>query len=137
MSRRLTLTKRPIFLARNPRGPRKGFFKTALQPALRDRFSDPAYLQKTKTSPRVPIFKKAVANNKANLKTLYEAGVKVGFGTDSGAQPQRIPGLLNTENCNSSWKAVFLTPSIRVCHQQRCGTNWADRPRRSGGGQAS
>jgi imidazolonepropionase-like amidohydrolase len=64
-----------------------------LQPALRDRFNDPAYLQKTKTNPRVPIFKRAVANNKANVKTLYDAGVKVAFGTDSGAQPQRIPGF--------------------------------------------
>jgi imidazolonepropionase-like amidohydrolase len=69
------------------------FFQAALQPALRDLFNNPAYRQKTLTSPRLPIFKRAVANNKANLKTLFEAGVKIGFGTDSGAQPVRIPGF--------------------------------------------
>jgi len=45
------------------------------------------------TNPKVPIFKQAVATNEQNLKTLYEAGVKIGFGTDSGAIPLRIPGF--------------------------------------------
>jgi imidazolonepropionase-like amidohydrolase len=89
----INLDETSYIFAEEPAWIKESFFQTALQPALRDRFSDPAYLQKTKTNPRVPIFKKAVANNKANLKTLYEAGVKVGFGTDSGAQPQRIPGF--------------------------------------------
>jgi imidazolonepropionase-like amidohydrolase len=31
--------------------------------------------------------------NEANLKTLVEAGVKVGFGTDSGATAARVAGL--------------------------------------------
>jgi len=89
----INLDETSYIFAEEPEWTKESFFQTALQPALRDRFSDPTYLQKTKTNPRVPIFKKAVANNKANLKTLYEAGVKVGFGTDSGAQPQRIPGF--------------------------------------------
>jgi imidazolonepropionase-like amidohydrolase len=89
----INLDETSYIFAEEPAWTKEGFFQTALQPALRDRFSDPTYLQKTKTNPRVPIFRKAVANNKANLKTLYEAGVKVGFGTDSGAQPQRIPGF--------------------------------------------
>ena len=28
-----------------------------------------------------------------NLKTLYDAGVNIAFGTDSGAVPGRIPGF--------------------------------------------
>jgi imidazolonepropionase-like amidohydrolase len=89
----INLDETSYIFAEEPAWTKESFFQTALQPALRERFSDPAYLEKTKTNPRVPIFKKAVANNKANLKTLYEAGVKIGFGTDSGAQPQRIPGF--------------------------------------------
>jgi imidazolonepropionase-like amidohydrolase len=89
----INLDETSYIFAEQPAWTKESFFQSALQPALRDRFDDPAYLQKTKTSPRVPIFKKAVANNKANLKTLYNAGVKVAFGTDSGAQPQRIPGF--------------------------------------------
>ncbi len=89
----INLDETSYIFAEPPAWTKERFFQAALQPALRDRFSDPAYLQKTKTNPRVPIFKRAVANNKANLKTLYDAGVKVAFGTDSGAQPQRIPGF--------------------------------------------
>ena len=33
------------------------------------------------------------ANDQKNLKLAYDAGVKVGFGTDSGAIPARIPGF--------------------------------------------
>jgi imidazolonepropionase-like amidohydrolase len=31
--------------------------------------------------------------NLKNLKALYDAGVKIGFGTDAGATPLRIPGF--------------------------------------------
>lgn len=33
------------------------------------------------------------ANAQHNLKLLHDAGVKVGFGTDSGAMPTRVPGF--------------------------------------------
>jgi imidazolonepropionase-like amidohydrolase len=68
------------------------FFQTALQPALRAQLSDPGYLNKMRTNPRVAIFKKAVATNKENLKALFDSGARIGFGTDSGAIPLRIPG---------------------------------------------
>jgi imidazolonepropionase-like amidohydrolase len=35
----------------------------------------------------------SLKTNEANLKRLYDAGVKIGFGTDSGATPLRIPGF--------------------------------------------
>lgn len=31
--------------------------------------------------------------NMRNLLTLYRAGIAIGFGTDSGATPTRIPGF--------------------------------------------
>jgi imidazolonepropionase-like amidohydrolase len=79
--------------AEQPEWTKEGFFQNALQPALHAKLSNPIYLQRVLRSPRVAIAKAAVATNKENLKTLYDAGVKVGFGTDSGAIPIRIPGF--------------------------------------------
>jgi imidazolonepropionase-like amidohydrolase len=78
--------------AEQPDWMKGAFFQTALQPALRAQLNDPVYLNRMRTNPRVPIFKKAVATNQENLKALFDSGVKIGFGTDSGAIPLRIPG---------------------------------------------
>jgi imidazolonepropionase-like amidohydrolase len=37
--------------------------------------------------------KQALATNMKNVKTLFDAGVNIGFGTDSGATPLRIAGF--------------------------------------------
>lgn len=42
---------------------------------------------------KVETDKASEAMNQRNLKILYDAGVKIGFGTDSGAVPLRVPGL--------------------------------------------
>jgi imidazolonepropionase-like amidohydrolase len=89
----INLDETSYIYAEQPEWTKASFFQNALQPALRDQLSSPAYLQKAQKNPRVPIFKRAVATNKENLKSLYDAGVKVGFGTDSGAMPLRIPGF--------------------------------------------
>jgi imidazolonepropionase-like amidohydrolase len=87
------LDEASYIFAEQPKWTKEGFFQMALQPALRAQLSDATYLQKMRANPRVSIFKKAVEINKQNLKALYDAGVKIGFGTDSGAIPIRIPGF--------------------------------------------
>ena len=89
----INLDECSYIFAEQPDWTKEPFFLNALQPALKAQLSDPAYLEKMLKSPRVPIFKKAVATNQANVKALYDAGVKVAFGTDSGAIPPRIPGF--------------------------------------------
>jgi imidazolonepropionase-like amidohydrolase len=89
----INLDECAYIFAEQPAWTKEPFFQNALQPALKAQLNDPAYLEKTLKSPRVPIFKKAVATNQANVKALYDAGVKVAFGTDSGAIPPRIPGF--------------------------------------------
>ena len=89
----INLDECSYIFAEQPAWSKEPFFQNALQPALKAQLSDPAYLEKTLKGPRVPIFKKAVATNQANVKALYDAGVKVAFGTDSGAIPPRIPGF--------------------------------------------
>lgn len=67
--------------------------KAALNEDLQKQFSNPAWRQKTAASPLAKASHAAVAMNQKNLLTLYRAGVKIGFGTDSGAAPVRLPGF--------------------------------------------
>jgi imidazolonepropionase-like amidohydrolase len=55
-------------------------------------FQSQAYRDKVKDNPSVPKEKAAFAVTQKNLKALHDAGVHVAFGTDSGANPERIPG---------------------------------------------
>ena len=49
--------------------------------------------QKVEHDPNLAQHKRDFANDQKNLKLVYDAGVKVGFGTDSGAMPARVPGF--------------------------------------------
>ncbi|TMB10719.1 MAG: amidohydrolase family protein, partial [Deltaproteobacteria bacterium] len=55
-------------------------------------FRSPEYRAKVAGDPNVPKARAALANGMRNLKTLHDAGVHLAFGTDSGANPARIPG---------------------------------------------
>lgn len=68
------------------------FFKRAVSPELVQMFQSQAYRDKVKDNPSVPKEKAAFAVTQKNLKALHDAGVHVAFGTDSGANPERIPG---------------------------------------------
>ena len=43
--------------------------------------------------PNMPKIKAALATGMKNVKALQDAGVRIAFGTDSGAQPVRIQGF--------------------------------------------
>jgi imidazolonepropionase-like amidohydrolase len=68
------------------------FFQRALHPAVRAQFDDPVYRERTLAMPATANNRAAVATNKQNLKTLQDAGVQIGFGSDSGVG-LRIPGV--------------------------------------------
>jgi imidazolonepropionase-like amidohydrolase len=80
--------------AEHPSWTQQPFFLHALQPELAAQFNDPSWRAKkladTKT---ISEEKAAFAMNMRNIKTMYMAGVKIGFGTDSGATPLRIAGF--------------------------------------------
>jgi imidazolonepropionase-like amidohydrolase len=69
------------------------FARAALSPDLAREIDDPAWRTKTLASPDTAAARRSLAMNLKNLKTLYEAGVKIGFGTDSGANALRVPGI--------------------------------------------
>jgi len=88
----LSLDEASYVFAEHPEMLNDPVFAASLQPALRAQFADPAWRAKALASPAIAGAKKAVALNEQNLKTLYDAGVHIGFGTDSGAAAARIPG---------------------------------------------
>jgi imidazolonepropionase-like amidohydrolase len=88
----LSLDETTYVFAEHPELLRDAFLNAALQPELRAHLADPAWRAKALASPAVAGAKRALALNEQNLKTLYDAGVKIGFGTDSGATPLRVPG---------------------------------------------
>jgi Amidohydrolase family len=62
------------------------------KPDLREMWLTPEYVSKIQRSPLTKLNKAALAQGLKNVKTLHDAGVLVGFGTDSGATPARLPG---------------------------------------------
>ena len=64
-----------------------------MSPALARQIDDPAWRAKVLADPKTADARKSLAMNLRNLKTLYDAGVKIGFGTDSGASAVRVPGI--------------------------------------------
>jgi imidazolonepropionase-like amidohydrolase len=67
-------------------------FKAAVDPALREKWLGKEYAAQIKGSLLTPKNRAALAQGMKNIKTVYDAGLLVGFGTDSGANPYRIPG---------------------------------------------
>jgi imidazolonepropionase-like amidohydrolase len=68
------------------------FFKLAVSLELLQQFERAEYREKVEKDPNLPKVKAAFAMGQKNLKTLEDAGVRIAFGTDSGANPARIPG---------------------------------------------
>jgi imidazolonepropionase-like amidohydrolase len=90
------------------------FFRHALQPALATQFDDPAWrAKKLADSKTISEEKAAFAMNMQNIKTMYTAGVKIGFGTNSGATPLRIAGFAEHRELQLL-TAAGLTPSQAI-----------------------
>ncbi|HEY0992800.1 MAG TPA: amidohydrolase family protein [Kofleriaceae bacterium] len=68
------------------------FFTAAVIPEHRQMLQSQAYRDKVKANPVVAKEKAAFDTALHNVKALHAAGVQIAFGTDSGANPERIPG---------------------------------------------
>jgi imidazolonepropionase-like amidohydrolase len=69
------------------------FFKTSLEPGVFEMITDPNYQARIKNSARYQTKRDAYNMALKNLKKLYDGGVLVAMGTDSGAQPVRAQGF--------------------------------------------
>src|SRR5215470_13869416 len=78
--------------AEQPSWTHEPFFQRALHPAVRAQLDDADYRERTLALPATAKNRAAVTTNKQNLKAVHDAGVRVGFGSDSGVG-LRIPGV--------------------------------------------
>ncbi|MDR7194830.1 amidohydrolase family protein [Luteimonas terrae] len=69
------------------------FLRNALPASVRAQWSDAAWREQKLADPATQTHRDALAVNLANLSSLREAGVRIGFGTDAGALPHRVPGF--------------------------------------------
>jgi len=88
----LTVDESFFVFAEHPEILRDPFFEKAVPADLLAMLSDKAYKQKVESDPQTAQHRQDLANAEKNLKLAYDAGVKVAFGTDSGAMPTRVPG---------------------------------------------
>ena len=88
----LTLDEAQFIYAEHPTWMDTAAFRSAVEPDVRETWLTPEYASKIKRSPLTKLNKAALAQGLKNVKTLHDAGVLVGFGTDSGATPARLPG---------------------------------------------
>jgi len=90
----LDLDESFYIFAEHPEWLQQPFFRRALQPSVAAQLNDPAWRAKVLGDTKaLAAQKQALATNMKNVKTLFDAGVNVGFGTDSGATPLRIAGF--------------------------------------------
>lgn len=90
-----TLT-REIFefiYAENPSWINEDFFKRSLEPGVYEMLTSPEYINNIKTGAGYTRNKKGLEMAIKNLKKIYDAGIMVVMGTDSGATPARAEGF--------------------------------------------
>ena len=88
-----TVDESAFIFAEDPSLLQDPFLKAALAPEVITMLSSPEYKQKVANDPNTPKIKAALAMGMKNLKALHDAHMRISFGTDSGAQPVRIPGF--------------------------------------------
>ncbi|HUH61382.1 MAG TPA: amidohydrolase family protein [Terracidiphilus sp.] len=88
----LTVDESFYVFAEHPEMMDNAFFTQSVSPELLKVFHSPEYKAKCENDANLAKNKAAHATAMQNLKILQDAGVKVAFGTDSGAFPARIPG---------------------------------------------
>jgi imidazolonepropionase-like amidohydrolase len=91
------------------------FFKEAISPGFLATLTSDAYSKKVNDDPKTAQHKADFAMDQKNLKTLYDAGVLVGFGTDSGAMPTRIPGFSEHRELEDMVQAGLTPMQAIVC----------------------
>jgi imidazolonepropionase-like amidohydrolase len=90
----LGLDEAAFLFAEHPELTAQPILQHALEPALARQLADPSWRAKVlDDSAKLHDNQAALAMNLRNLATLYQAGVRIGFGTDSGATPLRVPGF--------------------------------------------
>jgi imidazolonepropionase-like amidohydrolase len=105
-----TVDESAFVFAEDPSLAQDPFLVQAVGPDLVQQWQGAEYKNKVANDPNTPKIKAALATGMKNLKVLSDAGVRIAFGTDSGAQPVRIPGFAEHRELELMVRAG-LTPS--------------------------
>ncbi|MBV9997896.1 MAG: amidohydrolase family protein [Verrucomicrobia bacterium] len=89
----LDLDESQYIYAERPAWMQDPFFVQAVDPKLLERWQNPLYAQEMQANPNTRKNKAAAAMGQRNVKAVFDAGITVALGTDSGALPTRIPGF--------------------------------------------
>jgi imidazolonepropionase-like amidohydrolase len=90
----LGLDESAYLFAEHPELVSQPFLAHALQPALAELLTDPRWCADVlSNTQKLAADKSSLSMNEKNAKTLYDNGVQIGFGTDSGATPLRVAGF--------------------------------------------
>jgi len=89
----LSLDEFAYIYARKPEWLSDAFFKASLEPGVYEMITSEKYQNDLKSSPAYARNTRAFETALKNLKKLYDAGVLIAFGTDSGAMPLRAQGF--------------------------------------------
>lgn len=89
----LSLDEYAYIYARKPDWINDPFFKASLEPGVYEMITSAKYQQDLKNSPAYARNAAAFETALKNLKKLYDAGVLISLGTDSGALPVRAQGF--------------------------------------------
>jgi imidazolonepropionase-like amidohydrolase len=88
----LALDESQFVYADHPAWMNSAAFRASVPAKQREHWLSPEYAAKIQRGLQTPLNKAALAQGMKNVKTLFDAGVLMGFGTDSGAMPTRLSG---------------------------------------------
>jgi imidazolonepropionase-like amidohydrolase len=89
----LSLDEYQFIYTRRPDWINDPFFKASLEPGVLEMITSATYLDKLRTNPSFSKMEYYFQNALLNLKKIYQHGIKVALGTDSGATPVRAQGF--------------------------------------------
>ncbi|WP_406586686.1 amidohydrolase family protein [Asaia lannensis] len=89
----LALDESTYYFAEHPETLTQPVARDAMSPALRETVAREDWRRETRAKPATEAAHRALLMNEHNVLALYKAGVNIGFGTDSGATPLRLPGF--------------------------------------------
>ncbi|ADV81604.1 amidohydrolase family protein [Terriglobus saanensis] len=88
----LTVDESFFVFADHPELTQSPFFRDAIPAETLARLNSSEYREKTLSDLSTAVHRQDLAMASRNVKKLYDAGVQIGFGTDSGAMLGRVPG---------------------------------------------
>lgn len=105
--------------ADSPRWLDEPFFQAGLAFGVLTALKSPAFIRQNRSNPDLPRLRAAFEMGEKNLKTLFDAGIKIGFGTDSGP-PTRFQGFFEHRELQLMVESG-LTPMQAIVAATRTG----------------